>query len=189
MIRHRKDFLHAKRGTAAVEFALLLPVMLVVLFGSLEATGLIIANRGGEKAAAALADVSSRFTAMSGQDICDVMTGAAAVSGAASPADLQLRLTSINIDSNAIARVEFSALQGSAFARQSQGTVITNDIPQNLRETSRSSPIMRAELRLTYRPTFVFLFAPSFTLRHVEYRRPRLVSQLPRTGTTSPCGA
>lgn len=188
MISQCKDFSRHKTGTAAVEFALLLPVMLITLFGALEGTELIVANRGAEKAAAALADVSSRYVTMTGTEICDVLTGATAVARPDSPTDLQMRLTSINVDDNAVARVEFSAVHGTGFARQNAGTVITNDIPRNLRETSRRSPIMRAELTLTYRPTFVFLFAPSFTLRHVEYRRPRLVSVLPRSGTTSPCG-
>lgn len=187
--RHQNGFWRAKRGAAAVEFALLLPVMLITLFGALETTELIAANRSAEKAAAAMADVASRYTIMTGQQICDVLAGTNAVARPDTPADLQLRLTSINVASNAAARVEFSVVQGTAYPRQAQGTVITNDIPQNLRETSLDSPVVRAELTLTYRPTFVFLFAPPFVLRHVEYRRPRLVNQLPRSGTTSPCGA
>lgn len=189
MMIRAKTFARHKGGAAAVEFALLLPVMLVTLFGVLEGTELIVANRAAEKAAAALADVSSRYTEMTGQQICDVLTGTNAVANPDTPADLQLRLTSINVDNNAVARVEFSVIEGSGYARQNAGTVITNEIPLNLRQTSIQSPIVRAELTLTYRPTFVYLFAPPFTLRHVEYRRPRLVSVLPRVGTTSPCGA
>lgn len=189
MILRRKDFLRHRRGTAAVEFALLLPVMVVVLFGALESTELIVANRAAEKAAAALADVSARYTIMTGTQICDVLTGATAVARPDSPTDLQMRLTSINVDDDAVARVEFSARQGGGFAALTPGTNITSDVPLNLRETSLESPIMRAEIRLTYRPTFVFLFAPTFTLNHVEYRRPRLASLVPRSGTTSPCGA
>ncbi len=189
MMARPKNFRHHKSGAAAVEFALLLPAMVVTLFGVLEGTELIVANRAAEKAAAALADVSSRYTIMTGTEICDVLTGTSAVASPDSPSDLQMRLTSINVDNNAVARVEFSVIQGTGFARQNAGTVITNEIPLNLRETSKQSPIVRAELTLTYRPTFVYLFAPPFTLRHVEYRRPRLVSVLPRSGTTSPCGA
>lgn len=189
MRRGRKNFRRDTRGTAAVEFALLLPVMVITLFGALESTELISANRAAEKASAALADVSARYTIMTGQQICDVLFGTTVVADPDSPLDLQMRLTSINVDDNAVARVEFSAIQGTGFASLPQGTIITNDVPLNLRETSLQSPIMRAELMLTYRPTFVFLFAPSFTLRHVEYRRPRLASVVPRSGTTSPCGA
>lgn len=189
MMRAGQDFRRNRRGSAAVEFALLLPVMVITLFGALESTELISANRASEKAAAALADVSARYSIMTGQQICDVLWGTTVVANPDSPLDLQLRLTSINVDDSAVARVEFSAIQGTGFARLPQGTVITNDVPLNLRQTSLQSPIMRAEIRLTYRPTFVFLFAPSFTLNHVEYRRPRLASVVPRAGTTSPCGA
>ena len=49
-----------RRGLAALEFALIAPLMVLVLFGSVELTELLATNRRAENTTASVADVISR---------------------------------------------------------------------------------------------------------------------------------
>jgi len=179
----------AKEGSAAVEFALLAPVMVASFFGVIESCELISANRRAEKGAAALADVIARFVEVKGTDICDTFTGVESLTTPQAAGDLRARVTSINVDSQKVARVEWSAVRGTGFTALAKNTVVTDQVPERLRMASENQPLVKSEVTLVYRSRFIFFVAPTITLTHEEYRRPRLVGALPRIDTTSPCGA
>lgn len=178
----------SKEGSAAVEFALLAPVMVATFFGLVEGSELISANRRAEKAAAALADVIARYVEVTGEDLCDTFEGVEQLAFPNSPSDLNGRVTSINVDDEGVARVEWSAVNGSAMTAFANGVNISSEVPERLRTVSPDQPLVKAEVTLIYRSRFMYFMAPEISLTHEEYRRPRLVNVLPRIGTTSPCG-
>ena len=63
MMRRIGDFAGDRRGVSAVEFALLLPMMMTLYLGSVEASQGIAANRKVTLATHALADLASHLRA------------------------------------------------------------------------------------------------------------------------------
>jgi Flp pilus assembly protein TadG len=64
-----KSYLHAQSGVAAIEFAFILPVMLLLYFGMMDLTTLVVNNRKVTTVASAVADLTaqSRTTILQAQ--------------------------------------------------------------------------------------------------------------------------
>jgi Flp pilus assembly protein TadG len=68
--------LSARRGSVAVEFALLTPLMITLFFGAFEGFQLIRANMKASVAAQELADLVGQQTAMTSSNMANFCTGA-----------------------------------------------------------------------------------------------------------------
>ena len=62
----------AKRGLAAIEFAIILPMMVFLLLGSVDLLDALSVNRRAENVAASLADVIARDTAVSNAEMTGI---------------------------------------------------------------------------------------------------------------------
>jgi Flp pilus assembly protein TadG len=133
----RLRFAADQRGTSAVEFALLLPLMLTMYFGTIEITDAISADRQVTLVASTIAEITSQYTQMASSDITNVLGNpassppggaAAAVLAPFSPSNAQVTLSSVVIDQNSIATVDWSAtLYGTP-----RSGIVTGLIPQAL---------------------------------------------------------
>ena len=72
-------FARAQSGLAALEFAILLPMMVVALFGSIDVIDTLNANKRAQNVAASLSDVVARDTEISNAEVsglwsaCDIL--------------------------------------------------------------------------------------------------------------------
>ena len=67
------------RGISAVEFALLMPVILTLFLGSVEASQGIATDRKVELTAHALADLASQYTAITNADMSNILNAGSAI--------------------------------------------------------------------------------------------------------------
>ena len=72
-------FLKDKKGTAAIEFAFVAPVMIVTYFGLAEVSMLISTDRNISHATSVTADLSTQNQSLNGNDIEDIFNAAFAV--------------------------------------------------------------------------------------------------------------
>ena len=86
------------RGVSAVEFALLLPVMLTLYLGSVEASQGIATDRKVELTAHALADLSSQYTAINNADMSNILNAGSAIIAPYSAANLKEVVSEISIN-------------------------------------------------------------------------------------------
>ena len=70
------DFLANRQGIAATEFALILPVQLALLFGTVELANILIADRKVTYVASAVADLVAQTAEITDADIADVFFAA-----------------------------------------------------------------------------------------------------------------
>lgn len=73
--RFRKD----RKGLAAVEFALLLPVMITLFFGVVEISGLLSARAAVVNVASVTADLVAQKSVITGSDVTDIFGAAKAL--------------------------------------------------------------------------------------------------------------
>ncbi|MDX2177941.1 MAG: TadE/TadG family type IV pilus assembly protein [Bryobacteraceae bacterium] len=170
-----RRILRDRRGLAALEFALMAPMMVLVLFGSIELTELLATNRRAENTAAAVADVISRDTEVSDDEVSDLWTAATALMFPNSAAPLQMRVSSVEIDSETEATVLWSEGHNGYSARAVGSTI---DLPAGMMVPGTS--VVVAETKYRYNPPIGVFLDLAFDLDHIEYRRPRIADPVTR---------
>ena len=120
------------RGIAAVEFSLILPLMLLLYFGSVLVTQAVRASRKVDLVAAALANLASQqLTCSTGGSVpCltetdmtgsnGIFTAAAAIMAPYTTTNLKMTISQVNVQTyngNLIAKVDWTVTNNSATAR------------------------------------------------------------------------
>ncbi len=188
-------FRRDRRGVAAVEFALVLPLMLVMYLGMAVTTIGISIDRKLTIASRALADLTAQRSRISDSEKDNIFAAAAAVMAPYSPAGAELALFSVYIDSRGAARVCWSDANRAGIA-PAAGSVYTfpgsaADLASNV-----SSSVIIGQVTYPYSTGLagVFemlgLFGNVFdngVLRMSEttYMRPRSVAQVARDGQST----
>ena len=105
---HLRRFARAQKGLAAVEFALIAPMMVFLLFGAVDLIDALGANRNAQNVAASLADVVARDTEISNSEMTGIWAAADILMFPESAATMDIRVTSVMIESATVARVVWS---------------------------------------------------------------------------------
>jgi Flp pilus assembly protein TadG len=173
-----KRFLRAaKRGVAAVEFALILPIMVTMYLGSVEITELLLANRRLENVAASAADILARDTMITETELTDVSTAMQLLMEPNPASGLKVRLSAITITNNGTTATVTWSRSYWSYPTLNAGSTVT-DLPTDLMNANNPS-IIRAEVIYDYDSPLNWMLPGTFRLSHTEYRRPRLVDPPP----------
>ncbi len=173
-IAQLRRFACAKKGLAALEFALIAPMMILLLFGSVDLIHVLGVNQRAQNTAASLADVVARDDAVTDQEITGLWAAIGVLMFPDDGANLDIRVTSVSIENATTARVMWS--EGNGMSALVAGDTI--DLPDQMMETGSS--VIFAESTYEYHSPLGFLLAGPVMLRHQAYRRSRLVDPIPR---------
>jgi hypothetical protein len=175
MFMHRlKSYLTAQSGVAAIEFAIILPVMLILYFGMFDLTGLISNNRKLTTVAAALADLTgqNRTTVLKSQ-IDDYMNVGDMIIDPMPTDGVTLRVYGYRIQSGAPTKIWSSGNGSGPGCSGEPSTAGFTDL------MSAGNDLVVAQACLTYEPFIGTLLgknligATSFNLQQEVVVRPR----------------
>jgi Flp pilus assembly protein TadG len=160
-------------GVSAVEFAILLPLMLTMYLGGVEISQAVSANRKTTMVAHTIGDLTAQASNVSTADMTNVLNAGAAVAYPFPSSNLRVTVTSVCIDSTGtIATVAWSrTLNGTAHTG-----VVTSSIPTALRVPSTS--LIWGEASYAYRPTIGWTITGTLNLSDRFFLRPRLSSSV-----------
>ncbi len=167
-------FARAQSGLAALEFAILLPMMVVALFGSIDVIDTLNANKRAQNVAASLSDVVARDTEISNAEVSGLWSACDILMYPNTSSAMKVRVSSITIPTATSAKVVWSEGHGGYAPRTANSTV---SLPSAMMNAGTS--VIMTETIYTYAPPLHFLF-PSIQLTHTAYRRSRLVDPIPR---------
>jgi Flp pilus assembly protein TadG len=165
-----------KRGNAAIEFAVIMPVMLTMFFGVVEFSSAVAVKRKISMAAEELADLAGRYKEVPDTEIDNFFKIARAVISPYSPTVLKATITEIYID----------PATGLGRAQWSKGDVVrlagsTVPVPANLIARDAANNILPdqylifAETSYVYVPAVGYVMAKAgVPLSDLSYMRPRL---------------
>jgi len=170
-----------ERGVAAVEFALLLPVMLTMYLGSVEVSQGLSADRKVVLLARTLGDLTTQKSAVSTSTMDTVSAAGSVVLSPLKVASALMRVTSIAISAPTSgttndATVCWTYVKGtwpSAFAVGQKLDITT--VPATLR-TDIGSSVVLAEVQYPYKPVIGYVITGQLQLKERIFMRPRVSS-------------
>lgn len=159
------EFLTDGTGLAATEFAVVVPLMLVMFFGTVEFSSAVAIDRKVTLMARTLSDLTSQSTSVADSDMTNFF---AASTGILTPYDatpVSSTITELYVDSTQTAHVQWS--KGSA--PRTQKSVVT--IPTTL--AIAGTYLILSEVSYSYTPSVGYVLKGAITLSDVAYTRPR----------------
>jgi Flp pilus assembly protein TadG len=157
-----------RSGVSAVEFALLLPVMIALYLGGVEISTGVSIDRKVTLTAGTVANLTAQSTALVTSDVTNIMNASTAIIAPYSATGLKITVSCLGIDSTGKAKVSWSATMGGTV--RSVGSVVT--IPSAL--AVPSSQLVFSEVSYPYKPTVGYTISGTLTLSDVMYMSPRI---------------
>jgi Flp pilus assembly protein TadG len=164
-----------RKGVSAVEFAMVLPLMVLLYVGAVETSQAVAIQRKITLATRTVADLASQATSISGADALGIEKAAFAVIAPFPEGPLNGSVSAVNIDANGIARVAWSDKIGAGKPQPLNSTV---PLPAAL--VVPNSQLIWSELKYTYTPDFGGARFGPFDLSEQIYMRPRLSDTISR---------
>ncbi|HEX7587469.1 MAG TPA: TadE/TadG family type IV pilus assembly protein [Anaerolineae bacterium] len=167
-------FIHSRSGIAATEFAFILPIMLVLFFGVVEATNGIAAYRDVSMMVHTTSDLTSQSKSVQDADLTNYFNASTGlfypyVTSATDP-NLKQSISQLWVDSNLHARVQW-AKNSDGTDPPSPGTIVT--IPDSLKVAG--TYVIYSSASYLYVPTVGYVMNKAgITLRDFAYTRPRM---------------
>ena len=158
-----------QRGVSAVEFAILLPLMLTMYLGGVEISQAVSADRKTTLVAHTVGDLTAQASNVATADVTNILNAAAAVAYPFPVTNLAVTLSSVCINSaGTVATIGWSqTLNGTART----GTVTTS-IPSALMIANTS--LIWGEATYNYKPTIGWTITGTLALKDKFFLRPRL---------------
>jgi Flp pilus assembly protein TadG len=191
------DLVHDCRGVAATEFAMIVPIMLLLFFGTVEVSSLFAIQRKVTLVVHAASDLTSQsLDSINAVDMQNVFAASGAIMLPYSLTPLTATVSEVFIDKNKIAKIQWSqsatvTMDGSPTAALQQSSHKRNDtvaVPEGL--LIPNTWLIWSEVSYDYEPTIGYVLKTKFTLKDEAYTRPRqslCVDYPPPTSSKNSC--
>lgn len=165
MLRRLKD---DKRGVAAVEFALIAPIMILLYMGIVEVTLAMMANRRAGHTAAVVGDLVAQSGQMNTAQMNDIFEVGDALMKPFPSTGLKMRITSVKANAQGAPKVVWS--RGSGMTGLSGGADATG-VPSNLLAAGES--VVMAEVTYTWTSPLGQTLTDAMAFNQKFFLRPR----------------
>lgn len=170
-----RRFARDTRGVSAVEFALILPVQIALLFGTVEIANVLIADRKTAIVASATADLVAQVQAVNDADMGNIFNAADAMMQPFDPAFISIVIISVVADNGGITSVAWSdARNATAYAPGASYTLPPGIVGPN-------ESVIVCEVQYSYQSDFGDLLAGTVMLTDKFYLAPRRSVSVART--------
>jgi Flp pilus assembly protein TadG len=180
ILRHSRRLAAETRATAAVEFAALLPFMLLLYIGGVEISQGVSADRKVTMTSRTVADLASRATNIDNPAMNDILSASSAVVAPFDPARLIVTVSRVDINANGVATICWSDSLNGTPRPKSQLV----PLPPTL--VVHSSSLIWGEAQYAYAPTLGYYMTGTLTLRDSIFMSPRMSSTVTRNSIVCP---
>ncbi|MDP2215391.1 TadE/TadG family type IV pilus assembly protein [Phenylobacterium sp.] len=168
MLRRAIRFLRDRSGVAAVEFALIAPVLILMYLGLAEVTMALMAERRAGHATAVVADLVAQDTLTNRAELSDTFAIAEEILSPFAASGMSARVTAIRADDKGVPKVVWSHGKGlTAFAKGST----VSDVPAGLLEPYDT--LIMSEMNYSFNSAVKYALPDAMVFREKYYLRPR----------------
>jgi Flp pilus assembly protein TadG len=167
-------FAEDQSGVSAVEFAMLLPLMLTLYLGTAEISQAVGIDRKVTLTARTVADLSAQVTTITNSDMANILGASTSVVTPYDSTKLKVTVSRVDIDAQGNAKVAWSDTQGGT--AHSVGSSVS--LPTALKIPNSS--LIWGEASYTYKPPIGYVVTGTLNLSDQIYMRGRLTDQIAR---------
>ena len=173
-----------RRGVAALEFAMIAPIMIVMFFGISELGQGLLAERRVSHATSALGDLAAQLQNIAQSDATDMFAASADIMAPLNTSPLNLRVSSVTVNSKGVPKVDWS--YGSCMTKYAD---CDNPpvLPAGL-VTSPGDSIILSESQYKFTSPIGYILPNGINFSRVSYLRPRYGAVTRLTPAQSSCG-
>lgn len=161
------------RGSAAVEFAFVAPLMILLYYGLSETTIGMICDRRASHVASTVGDLIAQDTQVTTSEMTDVFNVGKAIIAPFPTTTLSMRVTSVKADSAGTPKVVWSKTSGSAYSALS-GTV--SGVPDGLLAAGETAIL--SEVTYSYTSPLAKTLPTPVTFTQKYYLKPRKTNEI-----------
>lgn len=172
MRRLGKIWARCERGAAAIEFAMIAPLLIFFHLGAVEVIQSWEAHRRVAHVAAALADLTTQKVSVSASDMTDILAAGALLITPFSTNQLGERITSFTADGNGVVKQDWSVTQN--WTLSGGPTVPTGYLAAN-------ESVVVADVTYSFKAMFGLVLPSAMTMQKHAYVRPRLSTSVVKT--------
>jgi len=166
--RWARRFIGDTQGVSAVEFALLLPLMLFMYLGGSEVAQAIATSRKVTLVSRTVADLASQSSSITAASMTNILNASAAVIAPYASSKLKVTVSEVKIDGNGAATIAWSDTLGGTKRTVGDSVVLPAGLKVN------NTWLIWSEAEFAYEPTFGSGITGSLQLKDQMYMRPRL---------------
>jgi Flp pilus assembly protein TadG len=169
--RTYRRFTAATQGVAAIEFAMILPVLVLMFLATFDGGRAIAAYMKMRAATYALASITNQYATIQSTDMTSILGATSVVMAPYTSGTPAVKISQVQISNKGVSTIEWSAAQGAT--ARTAGSSIT---PPSAMVVD-SSYLIFAEVSYTYTPLFGYFGSGSgITFSDSLYVTPRSVS-------------
>ena len=161
-------------GMAAVEFSLILPILVLLWIGGVEVTQALSVDRRLNNLASSIGDLVARSKIVTYNDVTSILGVSTGAMFPYTTTGLQMRVTAFDIDGSSNAKVAWSRSQGTTV--YTTGNTMNTIVPSTLRVAN--TQVIVAEVYYPYTPAVGKVITGTITLNDRMFFVPRLVAQI-----------
>jgi Flp pilus assembly protein TadG len=161
------------RGSAAVEFAFVAPLMILLYYGLSETTIGMICDRRASHVASTVGDLVAQDTQVTSSEMTDVFNVGKAIIAPFPTTTLSMRITSIKADSSGNPQVVWSKVSGTGFSVR---TGAVSGVPTGLLASGETAIL--SEVSYSYTSPLAKTLPTPITFTQKYYLKPRKVTEV-----------
>jgi Flp pilus assembly protein TadG len=156
-----------QRGASAIEFALLLPVLILMYVGTAEIGNLLTVDRRVEAVASTAADLTAQVRQVSNADLADIVAASTSILTPYPTTPLKIVLSSVVADQNNNGTVAWS------YSSSGSGRAVASSYALPTGTTEPYSSVIVVEVTYAFTPPPFKKFTGPLNLQRTFYARPR----------------
>ena len=168
---------HSREGTAAVEFALIMPVMMIMYFGAAEAASLLTVDRKVQSVAGAMGDLVARSQqSISEGEITDFFQAATTIMAPYEITNLVQTVTAVSVDDDGETEILWSVrYSGEELSDEVDDHEVGEsfNLPEETIAIATGQTVIVAEVDYPYLPLLGFVFTNTVNLHRSGFFMPR----------------
>lgn len=178
-----KAFVRDCRGVAAVEFAMIAPVLVMIYFGLAVLTEGLMASRKVSSVASTIGDITAQGASTSPTQLADVFSvGQQLMQPFPTTGVLTMRVSSVTVDSKNVPRVDWSSGQGMTALVKGAAVTLPLASGGTTPFIAAGQSIIMAEAKYQFSSPVAQYLPQTSTLGDTLYMAPRQGTQVACTG-------
>jgi Flp pilus assembly protein TadG len=176
-LRLSRAFARDRRGVSAVEFAMLLPLMVTLYLGTVEVSQGVSIDRKITLTARTVGDLVTQYSNINNATMTNILNASAKIVGPYPDGPLKVTVSAVTIAADMTAKIAWTDTLKGTNPHQ-PGDPVT-DLPEALKVPN--TQLIWAETEYQYTPTIGYVVTGPLTLSEKIYMRPRLSDTITRS--------